>query len=232
MAKLYLESKRDLTIAVFFVLEMKEFNTDIWNRKQQYELFKSYDDPFFNLTTQIDVTRLYHFTKKNNLSFFLSTLFIALETSNEFLEFRLRFFENKVYEFKSIHIGSTILNADNTFSFAFFERKKSIFEFDTAGKEILDLKESNLTFDSNKEIFDLIHCSFIPWVNFTGFKHARKREMDAYGIPKFVFGKYETQNQLKKMPFSIEVHHALMDGFHVGKFLEKFQININALKIA
>lgn len=165
MAKLYLESKRDLTIAVFFVLDMKEFNTDIWNRKQQYELFKSYDDPFFNLTTQIDVTRLYHFTKKNNLSFFLSTLFIALETSNEFLEFRLRFFKNKVYEFKSIHIGSTILNADNTFSFAFFERKKSIFEFDTAGKEILDLKESNLTFDSNKEIFDLIHCSFIPWVN-------------------------------------------------------------------
>ncbi len=75
----------------------------------------------------------------------------------------------------------------------------------------------------------MIHCSFIPWVNFTSFKHARKNDMDAFGIPKFVFGKFTDENNKKMMPFSIEVHHALMDGFHVGKFIEKLQYNLNAL---
>ncbi len=208
---------------------MKEFRTDKWNRKKQFELFKTYDDPYFNLTTQLDVTNLYDFMKKNKLSFFLTTLFVALETANEFLEFRLRFFKNKLVEFESINIGSAVLNADNTFSFAYFERKNSVFEFNTSGKAVLGLDKSNLDFEENKQVFDLIHCSFIPWVNFTSFKHARKNEMDAYGIPKFVFGKFVDENSAKKMSFSIEVHHALMDGFHVGKFLEKFQYNLNAL---
>jgi len=208
---------------------MTEFDINKWNRKEQFELFKSYDDPFFNLTTQLDVSHLYQFTKKNNVSFFLTTLYVALETANEFLEFRLRFFQNKVVELQSLNIGSTILNNDNTFSFAYFERKNSVFEFETLGKAILSLGKGNLDFEENKVVFDLIHCSFIPWVNFTSFKHARKKEMDAYGIPKFVFGKYFNEKDTKKMSFSIEVHHALMDGFHVGKFLEKFQNNLNAL---
>lgn len=208
---------------------MKEFDTQQWNRKDQFELFKLYDDPFFNLTSQLDVQHLYEFTKSHGLSFFLTSLHVALETANEFLEFRLRFYKDKVVEFQSINIGSTILNSDNTFSFAYFKRQKSVFEFDNLGKAILSLKESNLNFEKNKEVFDLIHCSFIPWVNFTSVKHARKIEMDAYGIPKFVFGKYVDENNTKKMSFSIEVHHALMDGFHVGKFLEKFQNNLNAL---
>ncbi|NRA48527.1 MAG: chloramphenicol acetyltransferase, partial [Phaeodactylibacter sp.] len=32
----------------------------------------------------------------------------------------------------------------------------------------------------------------------------------------------------KTMPVSIHVHHALVDGFHVGLFLEAFQDLLNA----
>jgi chloramphenicol O-acetyltransferase type A len=30
------------------------------------------------------------------------------------------------------------------------------------------------------------------------------------------------------MPVSVHVHHALMDGFHVGQFVEAFQDILNA----
>jgi chloramphenicol O-acetyltransferase type A len=120
---------------------MKEFDTNQWNRKDQFELFKLYDDPFFNLTSQLDVQHLYEFTKNHGLSFFLTSLHVALETANEFLEFRLRFYKDKVVEFQSINIGSTILNSDNTFSFAYFKRHKSVFEFDNLGKAISILKK-------------------------------------------------------------------------------------------
>ncbi len=208
---------------------MKELDINSWNRKTQYDFFKSYDDPFFNLTTQLDVTNLYNYCKKNDLSFFLTNLFLALESANEILEFRLRIINNKVYEFESIDIGSTVLNDDNTFSFCFFKREKSIYEFVKQGKEALIKHKENNNFDSNKEVQNLIYCSFIPWVSFTSFKHARNMERESSGIPKFVFGKYFEENKIKKMPFSIEVHHALMDGYHVGKFLELFQSKMDKL---
>ncbi|PCI07504.1 MAG: chloramphenicol acetyltransferase [Flavobacteriaceae bacterium] len=209
---------------------MKKFDTDSWNRKTQYEFFKNYEDPFFNLTTQLNVTNLYQYCKKNELSFFLGCLYLAGESANEMLEFRLRIIDNTVVEFDSIDIGSTVLHDDNTFSFCYFNRKNSIFDFDKKGKRTLQKQKENRRFDSNKNLENVIYCSFIPWTSFTSFKHAQNIERGSSGIPKFVFGKYFEENAVKKMPFSIEVHHALMDGYHVGKFLEIFQDKIDGLR--
>lgn len=211
-------------------MDNKEFNIDSWPRKDQYEFFKTYEDPFFNLTTQIEVTNLYNYCKKNDLSFFLACLHLAVESANEIVEFRLRIIDKKLFEFKSINIGSTVLNDDKTFSFCYFERKDSLGKFDEYGKMILQEHKEITEFGANENHLNLIHCSFIPWVSFTSFKHARNKELESSGIPKFVFGKYVEENNTKKMPFSIEVHHALMDGLHVGEFLEIFQDKINSLK--
>ena len=67
----------------------------------------------------------------------------------------------------------------------------------------------------------------ITWISFTSFAHARKpRKEDS--VPKIVFGKYTEQNDLIKMPVSVEVHHSLMDGIHVGKFFEFFQVYLHS----
>ena len=208
---------------------MKEFDIDAWNRKSQYEFFKTYDDPFFNLTTELDVSHLYDFCKKNNLSFFLACLHFAVESANEILEFRLRIIDNKLFEFEHIDIGSTVLNEDNSFSFCYFKKKENLFEFDLSGKEVLKKHTEQTNFDSNKESLNLIYASSLPWISFTSIKHARSIEREKSGIPKFVFGKFHETNNIKKIPFSIEVHHALIDGYHVAKFLEIFQKKINDL---
>ncbi len=208
---------------------MKKFDINSWNRKTQYEFFKNYDDPFFNLTSNIEVSNLYNYCKKNDISFFLACLHFALESANEILEFRLRIIDNQVIQFDSIDIGSTVLNEDKSFSFCYFQRKNSISEFNASGKETLNNHHKENTFDSNKNNDALIYCSFIPWFTFTSLKHARDKEREKSGIPKFVFGKYFEENNIKKMPFSIEVQHALMDGYHVGVFIEKFQKKINEL---
>lgn len=206
---------------------MKKFNINSWNRKAQYEFFKNYDDPYFNLTANFDVTNLYNFCKENNISFFLACLFIAVETSNEILEFKLRIIDNQVFEFESINIGSTVLNKNNSFSFCYFERQESIFKFDKSGNEIIKKHQEGIGFDSNKDKINLIYASSIPWVSFTSIKHPRDIIREKSGIPKFVFGKFIKEKNNLKMPFSIEVHHALMDGYHVGKFIENFQKRVD-----
>jgi chloramphenicol O-acetyltransferase type A len=208
---------------------MKIFDVENWNRKPQYEFFKNYEDPFFNITANLDATNLYNYCKKNDLSFSLACIYVAIKSINEITEFKLRIKNNNVLLFEEVTIGSTVLNDDNTFSFCDFPLKSSIAEFISTGKAIIEAHKRGVTFEPKEEELAIIHCSTLPWVSFTGMKHARKGDERLKGIPKIVFGGLYTENNIKKIPFSVEAHHALMDGFHVAKLFKAMQKFINEL---
>ena len=202
---------------------MKKIDIEAWNRKSQYLFFKDYDDPYFGLCTTLDVTDLRRFVEVNHMSFFLSSLFVVQESANELFEFRLRIQGEEVLECQSVGIGSTVLQADDTFGFCYFEKRNTLEEFHSHGKErIAALKESP-KLDEAGDRLDLFYSSLLPWINFTSIKHARHGCGETAGIPKFVFGKYYREGDRWLMPFSVEVHHALMDGIHVGRFLKRLQ---------
>ena len=211
---------------------MKAFDVENWNRKKHYEFFKTYEDPFFNITSNIEVTNLYNYCKKQQISFSLSCLYVAIKCINEITEFKLRLNNGKVYVFEEVHIGSTILNDDNTFSFCYFDYQKrlSLHDFVKAGQHIIEDHKRGVKFEAKEEAIDVVHCTTLPWVSFTGFKHARNGDEGSKGIPKIVFGKLFDENNSKKMPFSVEVHHALMDGFHVATLFSKMQLFIDDLQ--
>ncbi len=208
---------------------MKAFDVENWNRKTQFEFFKNYEDPFFNITANIEVSGLYNFCKQHNLSFSLACIYTALKAINEITEFKLRFTKGRVYVFDEVHIGSTILNDDNTFSFCYFQNQSSLIEFDKNGKKLVENHKKGAKFEPNEAAIDVVHCTTLPWVSFTGFKHARNGDEGSKGIPKIVFGKLFDENEIKKIPFSVEVHHALMDGYHVSLLFQKMQQFIDEL---
>jgi len=206
----------------------RKVDIDTWARKTTYEFFRDYEDPFFNITTNLDVTHLYRFCKDNDVAFSLAALFLSLQTANEIREFRLRMIDEAVVEFDRVEATQTILNDDETFSFCYFESKDDIFEFDRAGKASREKYKALKTFDVEADRIDLIYYSAIPWISFTSFKHA-SRQNNRQTVPRMVFGKIFDDGPARKMPFSVEVHHALMDGIHVGKFFELFQKKLNSV---
>jgi chloramphenicol O-acetyltransferase type A len=208
---------------------MKEFDIENWNRNAQYNFFKTYEDPFFNITANLEVTNLYKYCKQHHLSFSLACLYVAIKCTNEITEFKLRFKNDKVYLFDTVNIGSTILNDDLTFSFCDFEFQPTISAFDIKGKIVLENHKNGIVFNIDRNDLAIIHCSTIPWVSFTGFKHSRRGNEGSQGIPKLVFGKLFNEHKVKKIPFSVEVHHALMDGYHVGLLYKKMQLFIDGL---
>jgi chloramphenicol O-acetyltransferase type A len=72
---------------------------------------------------------------------------------------------------------------------------------------------------------DCIHCSALPWFTFTGHKEPVSGLLDS--VPKLAFSKAERINRSLKMNVSINVNHALVDGYDVGLFVEKFQYYLN-----
>lgn len=206
----------------------REIDIEAWERRSTFEYFKHYEDPFFNITANLDVTRLYDFCKSNGLAFSLAALFYSLETANEIREFRLRIVDEKVVEFEQVEATQTILNDDNTFSFSYYPRQSNVFEFDKAGKAAREKYLKLKSFDVESGRIDLIYYSVIPWVSFTSFKHASRFD-NRQTVPRMVFGKMFVDQGARRMPFSVEAHHALMDGYHVGLYFNRFQEMIDSL---
>ncbi len=194
-----------------------------WNRKSQFLFFRGYDNPFFNICTSVDVTRLLQWVKSRGRSFFIGYLYLSLRAANDLPEFRYRIRGDGVLVHDRIHAGSTILNPDETFSFCYFDYFSTFEQFETNAHRVLqEHAAAGGGLEARDDRDDLIHCSVIPWLGFTSFSHARRfGRRDS--VPKIVFGKAEKAGRQIRMPVSVEVHHALMDGIHVAKFVERFQ---------
>jgi chloramphenicol O-acetyltransferase type A len=202
---------------------MQKLNIDKWDRKSQFNFFKDYENPFYNICTEVNITRLLKYTEDKHIPFSIASLFISLKVVNEYDPFRYRIRNDDVMIYDCIHGGQTVLNPDKTFSFCYFEYYDDFNRFKKNAQFVLEKhRENKGKLDPRTDQDDLIHYSTLPWIKFTSISHARKfSRRDS--IPKIVFGKYFKVGDTFKMPFSIEVHHALIDGYHVAKYLEQFQ---------
>lgn len=201
---------------------------DAWPRREHFEFFKRYDNPYFNMCADVDVTELRSLcSRTDGPSYFLATLFLSLIAANRQEELRLRIRGDDVVLLDSISGGSTILRPDRTFAFGYFDFPSDFRSFaERGGEEIERVRSAEKRLDPRPERDDLIHYSVIPWVSFTSFSHARQWSVSD-SIPKIVFGKHRADGKRRVMPVSVEVHHALVDGLHVGEFLEHFQTCLN-----
>ena len=71
-----------------------------------------------------------------------------------------------------------------------------------------------------------VHFTTLPWLHFTGFSHARNWGRED-SVPKLAFGRIDNDGARAWMPLSVEVHHALMDGLHVGQFVQAFEVALS-----
>lgn len=201
---------------------MKKLNVQTWNRRKHFEFFNTFQDPFFGVVAPMDVTKAYKFAKESGNSFFAVYLHDCMKAINAVEAFRYRIEnENEVVIHDAIHASATIMRTDNTFGFSFIDYDVNFEKF----KQNLE-KEKERIFNSD-ELFppknseDCVFCSALPWVNFTGHKepfHGKKES-----VPRIAFSKMEEQNDKKTITVAVSVNHALMDGYHVGQFTEKFQ---------
>ncbi len=197
---------------------------DRWNRREHFHFFRGYDNPYFNLCAPLDVTPLLELCRQDGgASFFLASLYLSQAAANSIAAFRYRLRGERVLVHEVIHGGSTVLRDDDTFSFAYFDYETDFQRFQARGREILErARDPAAPLAPHAGDDDLIHYSVIPWVAFTSFSHARRWGTDE-SIPKIVFGKHTHDGTARRMPVSVEVHHALMDGLDVGRYFERFQ---------
>jgi chloramphenicol O-acetyltransferase type A len=69
---------------------------------------------------------------------------------------------------------------------------------------------------------NVIRYSALPWLDFTSLSHARMFSLPD-SCPRISFGKMTEKGGGRSMPVAIHVNHALVDGIHVGQYVDRFQ---------
>lgn len=203
-------------------------NPGNWSRKSTYEFFNSFEIPFYNITANVDVTRLKAFCDEKDLPFLVTALFLSQKTIQQVPNFRYRFVDNEVRLYEKTQAGCTILLENKSFAFCYFPPEETLTKYVSEGSKAIAHLKQNPDFAPRDGDANMIFYSVIPWISFTSFQHARRFEKDD-SIPRIVFGKYFNQDNKLLMPVSIEVHHSFVDGLHVGQYFETFQKEINQL---
>lgn len=201
-----------------------KIDVDSWERKELYNFFRNFAEPFYGITVDIDVTKLYQKCKAENLSFFVYSLHRILRAVNASEPFRLRIEEGELYRYNAIHVSPSIGKENGTFAFSFMHYHSDLMAFKSEmEKEIEKVKTvegMNYTPDATRQ--DTIHFSAIPWVRFTSLSHARYLKSED-SVPKISTGKITLSDSKYLMPLSVHVHHSLVDGKDVGMFIDLLQ---------
>jgi len=197
-----------------------------WKRKEHFEFFQRFEEPFFGVTAEMDCTKAHEVCKARDCSFFLYYLYKSLLAANFIEPFRYRILDGKVWVYDQVNASPTINRPDGTFGFAYMNFEQDFEVFKVNAKIEMDRVQNSKGLEPAIAGENVIHYSSLPWIKFTAVSHARSFSFKD-SIPKITFGKMTETGGRKLMPVSIHVHHALMDGWDVGQYLEHFQEKMN-----
>jgi len=196
----------------------KYLDLETWPRRDLFEFFRGYQNPYFNICTQLDITRLMTVLRdRPGVSVSLAYHYFALRIANEIEPFHYRLEgDDRVVIHEVINGGTTVLLPNETFTYAYFDYHEDFQQFTTeAGAAIAKVRAEGSLKPTMR--YDLIYFTALPWVSFTSFAHARTPGRGE-SIPRIAFGKFLRDGDRIHLPISVEVHHALMDGLHLGRF--------------
>jgi len=231
-----------------------------WPRRAAYEHFRRFDAPFFSVTARIDVTALKPALQRAVLpagtgGVALALHHAALRVANGLPAWRRRLAgaaHDRVVEHAQIDASTTVLRADGSFGLAWLPWQADWTLFvrhgaaalaaaraaDDAAGQSSDPGEASeeqgpAAFDPRHNDDAVIHCTTLPWVHFTSFRHAMPGRPlpQADGspgrpdvVPKLAFGRIDAG----MLPLSVDLHHALADGIDAGRFIEGFEALMRA----
>lgn len=194
-----------------------------WERKEYYLHFINEVRCTYSATVNLDITNL----KGQRL--YPAMIWLLTQTVNLFPEFRTALTDEGLGIYDKLNPSYTIFNSSKkTFSVIWTEFNADYIKFLKAYEEDLAKYSLSTNFAPKpqrpKNSFDV---SMLPWFSFTAFD-INVFDEGKYLLPIFTMGKFFDVGEKRMLPLAIQVHHAVCDGYHVGKFIETLQEKISS----
>ena len=205
---------------------MRSINLEKWPRKAVFEFYRDFEYPQINVCVDIDVTATVQYLKEQSLSRFKTILWTICHASNSINEFKYRIRNGNVILHDVVHPSFTVLTRDNLFAFSRVEYTLNIRQFFGQVEKGIRASRANPSLEDEPGQDDFLYISCLPWIRFTSISHPVKLDAED-SIPRISWGKFDKDKGKISMPLSVQVHHGLADGYHLGLFLNRIQALLN-----
>lgn len=196
-----------------------------WDRKEYYEHFINEVVCSYSITVNIDISNL----KGQRL--YPAMIWLITKTVNEMPEFRTSLKKEGLGIYDSMHPMYTVFNRENKNFSGIWSYYSDDYDEFLKSYEADESKYSKSTRYVPKEGTpeNSFNISMTPWLEFTSV-NINVYDEGKFLLPIFTMGKYFERDGKRLLPFNIQVHHAVCDGYHVGLFVEKLQNHIDEWK--
>ncbi|MCA8921526.1 MAG: chloramphenicol acetyltransferase [Planctomycetes bacterium] len=194
---------------------MKTIDLTTWARRKQYAFFRGFARPHFSLCAEVDCTRLLEELKPAGVAPFNAVLWCLLAAANDVPELRQRLRGDQVIEHAQVHPSVTVPTAEDGFAFCHLSFDPDWASFDR------DCRAAFAAAAARAELVDAegdhwLYLSCLPWVSFSSMSNPVRGPDDC--VPRITWGRFAQREGRWKLPVAAQVHHALVDGRHLGRF--------------
>ena len=201
---------------------MEIIDLNKWERTEHFNFFRQMDYPQYSICANIDITNFLKKIKEKHISFYYGMIFAATNVLNQIDEFKYRIRGNEVIRHNTIHPSFTDLMDDSElFKIVNVDMENDIGIFtEKAKQKAVSQKKFIVTEEEVRD--DLVYITCIPWVAFTSLTHTISLKSDD-AVPRLSWGKYFEESGRVLIPFSVQAHHAFVDGIHIGRYFDALQ---------
>lgn len=196
-----------------------------WKRRDHYRHFSGNIRCTYSVTVNIDIDGLAKELKRRELKIYIAQIYMISCVANMYTEFKMGISSKGDVGYWDVVCPSfTVFNrSSETFSNIYVPYISNFFAFyEKCNRVISSYVNSNALFPQGDMPNNIFTISSLPWLEFTGFNLNIDCE-EIYLPPIFTIGRFCMKNGGKHMPLSIQVHHGVCDGYHVGQFTESLQ---------
>lgn len=202
-------------------MNFEKIDIEAWPRKEYFAHYHGAVPCTYSITVNLPAARLLSETKRRGFKFYPAMLYVLTQAVNNHAEFRIARDADgclgtwqalwpayTVFDEKSESFSSLCTPCGADFAAFHADYLKHVAQYGAKGVLCPQPDMPRNTFP----------VSAIPWAQFTGFTlHLPKS--DDYFAPIFTIGKYFSQGGETLLPLSVQVHHAVADGFHTARLL-------------
>ncbi|BFK88039.1 type A chloramphenicol O-acetyltransferase [Pseudoflavonifractor gallinarum] len=198
-------------------MEFIPVDLDTWARKEHFEHYFHQVPCTYSMTTKLDITPLIEAKER----LYPAMLYRIAKAVNQYQEFRMDLGPDGTLGFYTeMHPCYTIFHRDSeTFSNLWTEYTDDYEAFCRAYQQDLEQFGSCKDMMAKPDVpVNTFPVSMVPWESFEGF-NLNLQNGYRYLPPIFTMGKYQRDERGVWLPLSIQVNHAVCDGFHVCRFI-------------
>ena len=198
-------------------MDFQPIQMDTWARREHFAHYFSQVPCGYSMTVKLDITPIVEAGKK----LYPTMLYLIARAVNRYPEFRMGFDgDGTLGVYGTVHPCYTVFHKDSeTFSNIWTEYTEDYEAFCRAWREDMERYGDNHAMMAKPGVPEnTFPVSMVPWESFDGF-HLSLKNGYSYLPPIFTMGRYERDGGRCMLPISIQVNHAVCDGFHVCRLI-------------